>query len=113
MQAASLEAANKDAPIGNRRLMSALPPKDGVIGSAFLWTSEGEATLNLPRRRFLHFAAGAAALSSSIEYVRAGKLRALAVTTATRSQALPDIPTVGELATPPPHRRVRPAIPAV
>jgi tripartite-type tricarboxylate transporter receptor subunit TctC len=35
-------------------------------------------------------------LSSSIEYVRAGKLRALAVTTAARSEALPDIPTVGE-----------------
>jgi tripartite-type tricarboxylate transporter receptor subunit TctC len=31
-----------------------------------------------------------------IEQVRAGKLRALAVTTATRSEALPDIPTVGE-----------------
>jgi tripartite-type tricarboxylate transporter receptor subunit TctC len=35
-------------------------------------------------------------LSSSIEYVRAGKLRALAVTTAVRSEVLPDIPTVGE-----------------
>jgi tripartite-type tricarboxylate transporter receptor subunit TctC len=35
-------------------------------------------------------------MTSSIEYVRAGKLRALAVTTATRSDALPDIPTVGE-----------------
>jgi tripartite-type tricarboxylate transporter receptor subunit TctC len=35
-------------------------------------------------------------LSSSIEYVRAGKLRALGVTTATRSEALPDIPAVGE-----------------
>jgi tripartite-type tricarboxylate transporter receptor subunit TctC len=35
-------------------------------------------------------------MSSSIEYVRAGKLRALAVTTATRSEVLPDIPTVGE-----------------
>jgi tripartite-type tricarboxylate transporter receptor subunit TctC len=33
---------------------------------------------------------------SSIEYVRAGRLRALAVTTGTRSDALPDIPTVGE-----------------
>jgi tripartite-type tricarboxylate transporter receptor subunit TctC len=33
---------------------------------------------------------------ASIEYVRAGKLRALAVTTATRSEALPDLPTVGE-----------------
>jgi tripartite-type tricarboxylate transporter receptor subunit TctC len=35
-------------------------------------------------------------MPSSIELVRAGKLRALAVTTATRSPALPDIPTVGE-----------------
>ena len=35
-------------------------------------------------------------MASSIEYIRAGKLRALAVTTATRSEALPDIPTVGE-----------------
>ena len=35
-------------------------------------------------------------MSSSIEYVRAGKLRALAVTTATRSEALPNIPTVAE-----------------
>jgi tripartite-type tricarboxylate transporter receptor subunit TctC len=33
---------------------------------------------------------------SSIEYIRAGRLRALAVTTATRSEALPDLPTVGE-----------------
>jgi tripartite-type tricarboxylate transporter receptor subunit TctC len=33
---------------------------------------------------------------SAIEFVKAGKLRALAVTSATRSQALPDTPTVGE-----------------
>jgi tripartite-type tricarboxylate transporter receptor subunit TctC len=33
---------------------------------------------------------------ASIGYIRAGRLRALAVTTATRSDALPDIPTVGE-----------------
>jgi tripartite-type tricarboxylate transporter receptor subunit TctC len=31
-----------------------------------------------------------------IEYIRAGALRALAVTTATRSELLPDIPTVGD-----------------
>ncbi len=31
-----------------------------------------------------------------IQYIRAGKLRALAITTATRSEVLPDIPTVGE-----------------
>ena len=32
----------------------------------------------------------------SIEYIRAGTLRALAVTTAKRSEALPEIPTVSE-----------------
>jgi tripartite-type tricarboxylate transporter receptor subunit TctC len=35
-------------------------------------------------------------IAGSIEYVRAGTLRALAVTTAKRSEALPDLPTVGE-----------------
>ena len=35
-------------------------------------------------------------MASSIEHIRAGKLRALAVTTATRSEALPDVPNVGE-----------------
>jgi tripartite-type tricarboxylate transporter receptor subunit TctC len=37
-----------------------------------------------------------APISFSIDFVRAGKLRALTVTTATRSEALPDLPTVGE-----------------
>ena len=32
----------------------------------------------------------------SLPHIRAGKLRALAVTTATRSDALPDVPTVAE-----------------
>ena len=35
-------------------------------------------------------------MPNSIEYIRAGTLRALAVTTATRSEALPDLPTVGD-----------------
>jgi tripartite-type tricarboxylate transporter receptor subunit TctC len=35
-------------------------------------------------------------LSASIGFIRSGKLRALAVTTATRSDALPNVPTVGE-----------------
>lgn len=35
-------------------------------------------------------------LTGTVEYVRAGKLRALAVTAAARSEALPEIPTVGE-----------------
>jgi tripartite-type tricarboxylate transporter receptor subunit TctC len=33
---------------------------------------------------------------ASIEHIKSGKLRALAVTTATRSEVLPDVPTVGE-----------------
>jgi tripartite-type tricarboxylate transporter receptor subunit TctC len=36
------------------------------------------------------------AMPATIEYIIAGKLRALAVTTATRSEVLPDIPTVSE-----------------
>jgi tripartite-type tricarboxylate transporter receptor subunit TctC len=37
-----------------------------------------------------------ASVPASIEYIRAGKLRALAVTAATRWEALPDIPALGE-----------------
>jgi tripartite-type tricarboxylate transporter receptor subunit TctC len=37
-----------------------------------------------------------AAMPSAIEHVRAGRLRALAVTTAARSPVLPDVPSVGE-----------------
>ncbi len=33
---------------------------------------------------------------AAIEYIKGGKLRPLAVTTATRSEALPDVPTVGD-----------------
>lgn len=35
-------------------------------------------------------------MPGSIEYIRAGKLRALAVTTETRSDQLPDIPSIGD-----------------
>jgi tripartite-type tricarboxylate transporter receptor subunit TctC len=35
-------------------------------------------------------------LPSSIEHIRAGRLRALGVTASTRSPALPDVPTIGE-----------------
>jgi tripartite-type tricarboxylate transporter receptor subunit TctC len=35
-------------------------------------------------------------LPSSLQYIKAGKLRALAVTTDQRSPALPDVPTVGD-----------------
>jgi len=36
------------------------------------------------------------ALPSSIEHIKGGKVRALAVTTAARSEALPEVPTIGE-----------------
>jgi tripartite-type tricarboxylate transporter receptor subunit TctC len=36
-------------------------------------------------------------LPASIEHIRSGKLRAIAVTTAMRSEALPDIPALGEI----------------
>jgi tripartite-type tricarboxylate transporter receptor subunit TctC len=39
-----------------------------------------------------------ASLPSAIELIRTGKLLGLAVTTSTRSEALPDLPAVGELA---------------
>jgi tripartite-type tricarboxylate transporter receptor subunit TctC len=35
-------------------------------------------------------------MPSSIEYIRAGKVRALGVSTLTRSEALPDVPTISE-----------------
>jgi tripartite-type tricarboxylate transporter receptor subunit TctC len=35
-------------------------------------------------------------LPSSMEHIRAGRLRALGVTAAKRSDALPDVPTIGE-----------------
>jgi tripartite-type tricarboxylate transporter receptor subunit TctC len=37
-----------------------------------------------------------ATMASSIKYIRAGELRALAVTAATRSDALPDVPAVAD-----------------
>lgn len=35
-------------------------------------------------------------LGSSVQYIKTGKMRAIAVTTATRSPALPDVPTLAE-----------------
>jgi tripartite-type tricarboxylate transporter receptor subunit TctC len=35
-------------------------------------------------------------IAAAIQYIKAGKLRALAVTSAARAEALPDLPTVGE-----------------
>jgi tripartite-type tricarboxylate transporter receptor subunit TctC len=36
------------------------------------------------------------AIPTSIQYIRSGQLRALAVTSASRSEALPELPTVGD-----------------
>ena len=43
--------------------------------------------------------ASVASLPSSIEYIRTDKLRGLAVTSAMRAEALPDVPSVGEFVT--------------
>jgi tripartite-type tricarboxylate transporter receptor subunit TctC len=40
-----------------------------------------------------------AVVTTAIEYIRAGKLRALAVTSATRQEALPDIPAMADFVT--------------
>src|SRR5262249_26008040 len=53
----------------------------------------GPAFADLLGRRVMISSAG---IAGSIEYIRAGTLRALAVTPATRSQALPDAPPVGK-----------------
>ena len=37
-----------------------------------------------------------ATMPPSIEYIKTGRLRAVAVTSATRSEALPDVPTIGD-----------------
>jgi tripartite-type tricarboxylate transporter receptor subunit TctC len=47
-----------------------------------------------------HIAATVSGSSSLIPHVRSGRLRALGVTTATRIQALPDIPTIAEAGLP-------------
>jgi tripartite-type tricarboxylate transporter receptor subunit TctC len=65
--------------------------------------------MKFPRRQFLHLAASpsptfsparcrstSAACQKFSEHIRAGKLRALGVTTATRLAALPEVPTLGE-----------------
>src|SRR6266852_1761042 len=39
---------------------------------------------------------GFATMTASIGHIRSGKLRPLAVTTATRSEVLPELPTVGD-----------------
>ena len=40
---------------------------------------------------------GFESMPSSVEYIRSGRMRALGISTATRSKALPDIPTIGEI----------------
>jgi tripartite-type tricarboxylate transporter receptor subunit TctC len=51
-----------------------------------------EVNPSVPARSLLEFIAYA----NSLPHIRAGKLRPLAVTTATRLEALPDVPTVGD-----------------
>jgi tripartite-type tricarboxylate transporter receptor subunit TctC len=73
-----------------------------VFGELFM-TMAGVNLLHVPYRgNFMPDLLGGqvqvlfAPITHSIEYIRTGKLRALAVTSATRSAALPEIPTVAE-----------------
>jgi tripartite-type tricarboxylate transporter receptor subunit TctC len=75
-----------------------------IFGELFK-TMTGVTTLNVPYRgqgpALADLLAGQVqimfvTIAASIEYIRAGRLRALAVTTATRSEGLPDIPTASE-----------------
>ena len=66
-----------------------LPPPDSLL----VGSRDAPALTDLIGSQVqVHFGA----MPGSIEHVRAGRLRALAVSTATRSEALPDIPTLSE-----------------
>jgi tripartite-type tricarboxylate transporter receptor subunit TctC len=72
------------------------PPPAGMAGIDMVHVSYrggGQALTDLIAGQVQVYFAGTA---PSIEYIRAGRLRALAVTAATRSEVLPDIPTVDE-----------------
>jgi len=54
------------------------------------------ATANSSTTRPCQVMASFSGMTGSIQYVKTGQLRALAVTTATRAEALPDVPALGE-----------------
>ena len=67
-----------------------------MVGANVLYVpyrGDAQGLTDLMGRQVEFYLGGAAAV---VEHVRAGRLRALAVTTATRSEALPDIPTIAE-----------------
>jgi len=57
------------------------------------YRGQGPALTDLPGGQVQLYFAG---LPSSVQYVRSGQLRALAVTTGARSEALPDIPALSD-----------------
>jgi tripartite-type tricarboxylate transporter receptor subunit TctC len=84
----------------------------GLYGASHLPVALLEKALGLPKLRHLPTSGGGPAItavlgnnahasaqtvSASIQHIRAGKLRALAVLGATRSKALPNVPTLKEL----------------
>jgi Tripartite tricarboxylate transporter family receptor len=60
-----------------------VPYRGDAVGLTDTISGQGQATFST--------------VAASLEYVRTGKLRALGVTTATRWQTLPDVPTIGEI----------------
>ena len=70
------------APLRDRRFVVVLPPRTKT--EALTDLIAGQIEVLFP------------SLGPSIEYVKTGKLRALAVTGATRTDAVPDLPTVAE-----------------
>jgi tripartite-type tricarboxylate transporter receptor subunit TctC len=81
----------------------------GHLGGILLGHALGFATTHVPYRgggpAVVDLVAGhidslLVTLPAAIEHIREGRIRALAVTGASRSPALPDVPTVAELGTP-------------
>jgi tripartite-type tricarboxylate transporter receptor subunit TctC len=66
------------------------------LGQPFIIENRPGGGTNIATEAVVRAPADVGPLPAAIEYIRAGKLRALAVTTAARSEALPDIATVAE-----------------
>jgi tripartite-type tricarboxylate transporter receptor subunit TctC len=87
------EAVVNASPDGYTLLLASLPNASNATLYELPYRGAGPALVDLLGGQVQVMFAS---MPSSIEYVRAGRLRALAVTTATRSPVLPDLATVGE-----------------
>jgi tripartite-type tricarboxylate transporter receptor subunit TctC len=87
------EAVVNASPDGYTLLLASLPNASNATLYELPYRGAGPALVDLLGGQVQVMFAS---MPSSIEYVRAGRLRALAVTTATRSPVLPDIPMMSE-----------------